>query len=639
MIKLLNLFTIVNALLFLPEVCFSQYIMNGSATQDSCNCYTLTTPTQYQTGSVWQGTKINLNDSFDYSLKIFLGCDPSGADGIAFVLQPISTNLGSNGQGWGFQNIVPSVGISLDTYANPGDPSYDNIAIRSNGNISNDSTLAGPIPASPTSNNIKDCNWHILRIKWDPVTYTLSTYFDDIARLTIQKDLVTSVFNNNPMVYWGFTSATGSHVNLQKFCTPLTPAAITGLIDSTGCVGTPVIFKDSSISYTAIQNFFWDFGDGTTSMMQNPPPHYYPAAGNYLVTHSITAKDNCTSTPLSKLITVLNSPTLSLKVFDTCLDLSPRINTVTSIASNQVNTWQWKLDGADFSNELTPDFSQLLPGNHTISLMLSDNIKCNTNEAFSNFKVNPLPEVTFLANDGCTNAPIPFTAQQTDNLTTISKWLWYFGDGDSSNQKNTQHIFTTEGNHHVQLNAEDVNGCVGEFSGIVFTNGTHADAGKDTVALVNTEFQLHGSGGTQYSWWPVTGLNDPYSPDPVGKLSGGNVHYLLTVTTPEGCKDTASVNVSVIKNTAIFVPNAFTPNNDGLNDVIQPYLMGIKTLYYFTIYNRFGQKVFSTDQMNEGWDGKFKGRIIGNSNYVWILQALDVTGKVYNLKGTFVLVK
>jgi gliding motility-associated-like protein len=398
------------------------------------------------------------------------------------------------------------------------------------------------------------------------------------------------------------------------------------------------MFKDSSISYTTIQNFYWDFGDGTTSTLQNPPPHYYPLPGNYVVTHSITAKDNCTSAPLSKAITVLSAPTLSLNVFDTCKDISPRMVVNSSITNNEINKWQWKLDGADFSTDSTPDFSQLLTGNHSIALMLTSNYECNTNTSSSNFIINPVPEITFSANDGCTNMPILFTAQQTDNLTTINKWLWNFADGDSSNQKNTQHVFTVEGNHNVQLNAEDINGCVGEFSGNVLANAAHANAGKDTVVLTNTSFQLQGSGGTQYVWSPSTGLNDAYISNPIGNLSN-DMTYMLSVKTTEGCTGTASVKVIVVKNTAVFVPTAFTPNNDGLNDIIKPYLVGIKTLEYFTIYNRWGQKVFSTNQMGQGWDGHLNGKIIDNSEYAWFLRAEDIAGKVYNLKGTFILIK
>ncbi|HET9744264.1 MAG TPA: hypothetical protein VFP97_01045, partial [Chitinophagaceae bacterium] len=68
---------------------YSQYILNGSATQNSCNCYTLT-PAQFtQAGSVWNSNKINLNNPFDFWFNVYLGCqDVNGADGIVFMLQP-----------------------------------------------------------------------------------------------------------------------------------------------------------------------------------------------------------------------------------------------------------------------------------------------------------------------------------------------------------------------------------------------------------------------------------------------------------------------------------------------------------------------------------------------------------------------
>ena len=118
-----------------------------------------------------------------------------------------------------------------------------------------------------------------------------------------------------------------------------------------------------------------------------------------------------------------------------------------------------------------------------------------------------------------------------------------------------------------------------------------------------------------------------------------NISYLLTVKTPEGCTDTSSMKVTVFKGSAVYVPTGFTPNNDGLNDILKPYLIGIKTLYYFTIYNRWGQKVFSTNDVNKGWDGYFKGNQSDGETFVWVLKAVDVIGKVYNLKGTVVLLR
>ena len=117
--KLPNHFIPFLVVAFISKVSFSQYILNGSATQNRCNCYTLTNEIRNQSGSVWNSNKIDLTNSFDFYFNVYLGCiDSTGADGIAFVLQPISTNVGAIGEGLGFEGVSPSVGISLDTWQN-----------------------------------------------------------------------------------------------------------------------------------------------------------------------------------------------------------------------------------------------------------------------------------------------------------------------------------------------------------------------------------------------------------------------------------------------------------------------------------------------------------------------------------------
>src|SRR4051812_11407832 len=122
---------LIAALCILPgKQTFSQYILNGSAEQNSCNCYTLTRPIQTQSGSVWNSNKISLTKPFDFWFNVFLGCSEQGADGIVFILQPVSTSVGSTGEGMGFGGVAPSIGIALDTYynGNQNDPSYDHIS-------------------------------------------------------------------------------------------------------------------------------------------------------------------------------------------------------------------------------------------------------------------------------------------------------------------------------------------------------------------------------------------------------------------------------------------------------------------------------------------------------------------------------
>src|SRR5450432_552554 len=96
--------------ILLPTLSYAQYITNGNAKQESCNCYLLTPALQLQKGSVWQRKKIDLKNSFDFSFKVYLGCqDDDGADGIVFILQTDSNSIGPSGQGLGFQGIIPSI--------------------------------------------------------------------------------------------------------------------------------------------------------------------------------------------------------------------------------------------------------------------------------------------------------------------------------------------------------------------------------------------------------------------------------------------------------------------------------------------------------------------------------------------------
>ena len=76
--------------------------------------------------------------------------------------------------------------------------------------------------------------------------------------------------------------------------------------------------------------------------------------------------------------------------------------------------------------------------------------------------------------------------------------------------------------------------------------------------------------------------------------------YTLTVTTAEGCTDTDDIAITVFKESRVYVPSGFSPNGDGRNDRIMPYLVGIRSLDYFQVYNRWGQLVFQTKAAGQG---------------------------------------
>jgi hypothetical protein len=198
----------------------AEYVLNGSASYTGNDCYILTTADVGLAGSVCYSNLITLASDFDMTFQVYLGNqDDSGADGIAFVLQPTGTNsLGFSGGGMGYMGISPSIIVEYDTWQND-DPYYDHIAIQRNGDVNtNSNALAGPVWASASSDNIEDGVWHSTQLVWDASTNTLTVYFDGVLRLTYSENFVATTFGGDPKVYWGFTGATGGATNLQQFC-------------------------------------------------------------------------------------------------------------------------------------------------------------------------------------------------------------------------------------------------------------------------------------------------------------------------------------------------------------------------------------------------------------------------------------
>lgn len=167
-------------------------------------------------------------------------------------------------------------------------------------------------------------------------------------------------------------------------------------------------------------------------------------------------------------------------------------------------------------------------------------------------------------------------------------------------------------------------------------------AGHDTVVVVGQPLQFNASGGSTYLWTPSTNLNNNNIPDPVGVYDGSftSIQYKVVVGDQGGCSDSAYVRVSIFKTVpSIFMPTGFTPNRDGRNDVIMPITAGIKKLNYFRIYNRWGQLVFTTSNIGEGWDGRLKGELQGSAVYAWMVSAEDYTGRTIFEKGTLTLIR
>ena len=171
----------------------------------------------------------------------------------------------------------------------------------------------------------------------------------------------------------------------------------------------------------------------------------------------------------------------------------------------------------------------------------------------------------------------------------------------------------------------------------------NAFAGNDTVIIASLPLQLKATGGVTYQWSPAAGLDNPNIQGPIALLDGKPeyVTYTVTVADQAGCSDTSSITIRVYKTGPdIFVPTGFTPNGDGRNDVFRPIYIGMQTIDYFKVYNRWGKLIYSNNAKDgSGWDGTINGIKQNTGAFVWIVRATDIIGKVHFKKGTVILLR
>jgi gliding motility-associated-like protein len=168
----------------------------------------------------------------------------------------------------------------------------------------------------------------------------------------------------------------------------------------------------------------------------------------------------------------------------------------------------------------------------------------------------------------------------------------------------------------------------------------------DATASANVPLQLSvrnlGS-GFSYLWNPSVGLSNNAIYNPIFNYDR-ETEYTINIKSNTGCTATDTLLVRILAPaptiaSAIYVPNAWSPNGDGHNDKLTPLPVNIKELKYFRVFNRWGQLVFETTMLNDGWDGIYKGQPQVSDTYTWTVEAIGVDGKSYKSSGNAVLIR
>ena len=260
-----------------------------------------------------------------------------------------------------------------------------------------------------------------------------------------------------------------------------------------------------------------------------------------------------------------------------------------------------------------------------------------------------------IAEDDIVVSPIPYPAANAgpDNTICFGNSAQLSASGGSiyswspaafltaTNIPNPVSVKPTDNVRYI-VTVRDVLGCPKPVKDTVllFVAKIKANAGpRDTSVVLDQPLQLGATGSINYSWTPTTWLNNPLISNPVA-LPRSDIEYIVRVSNNAGCFDFDSIRVRVFNiKPDLLVPNAFTPNSDGNNDVFKPILIGMKSLDVFMVYNRWGQMLYSGSGNDAAWDGSFAGRKQEMATYVWYAEGVDYLNNKIKRKGSVILIR
>jgi gliding motility-associated-like protein len=187
----------------------------------------------------------------------------------------------------------------------------------------------------------------------------------------------------------------------------------------------------------------------------------------------------------------------------------------------------------------------------------------------------------------------------------------------------------------------NANNCIGKDTVIVTVNPlpTVVASKSNDIGCSSDISTLNASGAQSYSWTPATNLSNPLVANPVANPTD-TTKFIVTGTDANGCinKDSVTINVSITGQSLYLMPTAFTPNGDGINDCYGIKYWGAIEKLDFSIYNRWGERIFRTTDPSACWDGTYKGAKQDAAVFVYVVRAVTICGEAYR-KGTFALIR
>ncbi len=395
-------------------------------------------------------------------------------------------------------------------------------------------------------------------------------------------------------------------------------------IDSNNCPPF-VIYADTDDRLINTDSISWNFGDGSKAENILFPSHTYNSAGIYAITLYGYINDIVDS---SVQYITIKGPYAILKA-DAYQKCSPATFALSASLRNATSfAWDFNSGSLQLTTDTLVTNTYSKSGIYQPSLVLVDSAGCKSISYLSNkLLVDTLfATIAVPTHSICDSNSVSFSSNVT-NLADSAfqlglQYKWSFGTKDSSesNDPNPNFLYTLPGNYLVTLNVQANTGCNFQTTDSIAVNPIpNVSGGLDKFIFEGKTEMLTPiiqDSNLNYLWTPSLYLNNDTILNPIcTPLSSQS--YLFTATTKAGCSKTVPINVIFLGQ--LDIPNAFSPNGDGINDTWKIGYLNTYPNATVTIFNRYGQEVFHSEGYTKEWDGTFNGKPLPIGTYYYII--------------------
>jgi gliding motility-associated-like protein len=317
-------------------------------------------------------------------------------------------------------------------------------------------------------------------------------------------------------------------------------------------------------------------------------------------------------------------------------------------AASPGGTWTGPVTGAGLFDPATAGVSSnLTPPYHFIKYVMNAGTPCPDSSSIQvQVFARPLVDFSTDTTEGCApNVGIQFIPNVTPPGGIFQ---WSFGNGQSSASAGPNMVYVVPGVYSPGLIYTDPNGCKDNLTktGLITVHprpnaAFYANPGNTTILEPHVYFINTSSGASSYLW-DIAGLLQTTAQNPDYEFGAPGLYQVsLWVTNNFGCTDSVIQFVDIDPDHVIYIPNAFSPNFDGKNDIFQAEAFGIyeKESFRMTVFDRWGNKMFEADDINKGWDGTKKGDVLLEDVFVYVVEYKDISGKKHTKTGSVSLIK